>query len=914
MEWFNVNLHRCLSGSQQMKIRERIWLFVALLFFFGTGSAVAADATFTWTANTEANLAGYRVYYGLSTGVYSDHVEVAKTETTVTVIGLVAGQTYYFAATAFDTDNFESDYSTEVVWTAPAANTPPVAVIQTSEIAGSPYMMEFDGSASSDADGSIVSYQWNFGDNGTGSGAVLTHTYSVAGEYSVSLTVTDDQGATSQDVVVITIAGDVANIVPTADFVADISPDNSAVADFDSIGSTDPDGDIVSYSWNFGDGEVGSGSYAQHEYLVSGIYSVTLTVMDNHGATAEKVRDVNVTVQPEDVGFALETGEIDVTGEWQWVAFAEPFINPVVVAKPASSNDLNPCVVRVKNVTVDGFEIRLQNGDYLGVEHGAEKVGFVAVESGHYELPDGTQVEAGRFVTDKMTTFGQTNFIEEFLVEPVVIASVTTVNEEEAVDGRIRKITTLGFEYRMQEQDINVQEHLQEDVSYIAWEPSVGAIGDLAFEIGKTENEVTHVLHTIVYEKGFETAPVMVADMQTTDGGDMATLRYTDLTATQMKIKVAEEQSEDLETNHTDEVVGFMVFSAITQDSDFDQDGLNTTDEREIYGTQPSQKDTDNDGLEDGAELDYWSLNWDADIDQDGLINLLDSDSDGDGYFDGFELDLGFDPGDALSFPTAPTVESGIISLNHEWKSIALSKTFVNPVVVARLVSQNGAQPCVVRLRNIDATGFDVRLQEWDYLDGSHVSESVSYIVMERGSYTLEDGTKIEAGHFDADQVGTFSSVTYAGSFNEVPVVVSSVATFNEADTVTGRMRNISTTSFEYTMQEQELNEPSHVVETISYIAWEPSSGIVDGLSYEVGKTGDTISNVYTSVELTRTFSETPAILADMQTSDGFDVAAVRCDNTRINGFDVRIEEEQSVTSETSHTAEVVGYLAVMPY
>jgi hypothetical protein len=87
---------------------------------FGNIYLVSAD--FAWDANTESNLAGYKIYYGLASRDYNKSVDIPdKTATTGTVTHLEIGVTYYFAAVAYDTDGFESDYSNEVVWTAKGA-------------------------------------------------------------------------------------------------------------------------------------------------------------------------------------------------------------------------------------------------------------------------------------------------------------------------------------------------------------------------------------------------------------------------------------------------------------------------------------------------------------------------------------------------------------------------------------------------------------------------------------------------------------------------------------------------------------------------------------------------------------------------------------------------------------------------
>ena len=156
--------------------------------------------------------------------------------------------------------------------------------------------------------------------------------------------------------------------------------------------------------------------------------------------------------------------------------------------------------------------------------------------------------------------------------------------------------------------------------------------------------------------------------MQTTDGPDTASLRWDNRSTTGIQVKVEEEQSRDSETTHTSEVVGYFAFGSNTPDTsattslntsaDTDQDGLTDNEELEIYGTNPNDPDTDRDGITDGKEVAYWGSQWNADIDGDGIINLLDPDSDGDNYLDGDELAQGYDPADPTSNPSITRINS----------------------------------------------------------------------------------------------------------------------------------------------------------------------------------------------------------------------------------------------------------------
>jgi PKD repeat protein len=168
----------------------------------------------------------------------------------------------------------------------------------------------FDGSGSSDPDGTVASYSWNFGDGSTGTGSSVQHTYGAGGTYSVTLTVTDDKGATGSVTKSVAV---VANQPPTAAFTSSVTDLSAA---FNGTGSTDADGTITSYAWDFGDGTTGTGASAQHSYGAAGTFTVTLTVTDDDGAIGTATGSVTVASPATGTSLAEDTFSRTVSSGW----------------------------------------------------------------------------------------------------------------------------------------------------------------------------------------------------------------------------------------------------------------------------------------------------------------------------------------------------------------------------------------------------------------------------------------------------------------------------------------------------------------------------------------------------------------------------------------------------------------------
>ena len=162
----------------------------------------------------------------------------------------------------------------------------------------------FDASASTDADGTVAGYAWQFGDGTVGTGRTATHAYTAPGTYPVTLTVTDDEGASGTRTAAVTVTAPVPNQAPEAR--ATVAGSDLTVT-VDGSTSTDADGAVAGWAWSFGDGQSATGVTASHTYRAAGTYTVRLTVTDDDGASS--TTETRVTVP---LAFAVDSFERSV--------------------------------------------------------------------------------------------------------------------------------------------------------------------------------------------------------------------------------------------------------------------------------------------------------------------------------------------------------------------------------------------------------------------------------------------------------------------------------------------------------------------------------------------------------------------------------------------------------------------------
>ncbi|MCU1551445.1 MAG: hypothetical protein JWR36_2005, partial [Glaciihabitans sp.] len=194
------------------------------------------------------------------------------------------GGTYSVALTVTD-NRGATNTSTQSVAVSPA-KVAPTASFTTS---ATDLAVSFDAGASSDSDGIITNYAWDFGDGATATGVTTSHTFATGGNHTVVLTVTDNDALTDTDSQTLALVA--PNVAPTASYT-NVATGLSVA--FDGTGSTDSDGTVASYAWDFGDGDTSTSATPTHVFATDNTYSVSLVVTDNGGLTDSETKSITV--------------------------------------------------------------------------------------------------------------------------------------------------------------------------------------------------------------------------------------------------------------------------------------------------------------------------------------------------------------------------------------------------------------------------------------------------------------------------------------------------------------------------------------------------------------------------------------------------------------------------------------------
>lgn len=175
------------------------------------------------------------------------------------------------------------------------ANKPPEAAFSFSPATPAPNAEVYFSDASSDPDGTVESWHWDFGGEAFSNDRNPSHRFTEPGPHPVVLTVTDSDEATAsvtQNVQVL------PNLPPVASFAFSPTAANTSTVIQFSDQSSDPDGSVLSWRWDFGDETSSNDRNPTHRFLDAGVYQVSLTVTDNDGSTNIVTQNVEIVSVP----------------------------------------------------------------------------------------------------------------------------------------------------------------------------------------------------------------------------------------------------------------------------------------------------------------------------------------------------------------------------------------------------------------------------------------------------------------------------------------------------------------------------------------------------------------------------------------------------------------------------------------
>ncbi len=256
--------------------------------------------------------------------------------------------------------------------------------------------------------------------------------------------------------------------------------------------------------------------------------------------------------------------------------------------------------------------------------------------------------------------------------------------------------------------------------------------------------------------------------------------------------------------------------------------------------------------------------------------------------------------------------EVGVAHIDHEYHTIALKKRYTDPVIITGAPTVNGGQQTTVRIDNVTGNSFQVRLDEWSCMDGTHYFEDVPYIVVEAGVHRLANGKLLQAGNLEmVGGASSFERIDFPVGFGATPIAFSQAITERETETICMRIdhNTLSTKGMAVRMSEQDGDSSGHIGERVSWLAIEPAV-TANGTRMEVGKTSRTYRSDWKTIAFQQAYdTEAPIFIGALGSNYGGNAAVMRQNGLTSDQVLVYIEEEACGDPEIDHIDEVVHYM-----
>lgn len=504
--------------------------------------------------------------------------------------------------------------------------------------------------------------------------------------------------------------------------------------------------------------------------------------------------------------------------------------------------------------------------------------------------------------------------------DPVVVCSPVSYGGAAPSTVRVRNVASDSFELQVDEWDYLDGAHAEETIGYLVMEAGRYVLPDGRLVEAGVADGVDHNWLSIDYAGAFPGTPVVVSQTMSSDGSDAVVTRQRNVRPDGLDVRLQEQ--EDGSGTHLGETVGYVAIQPGRGDAGESARTL------KLYGDEwRAIRFADEHAAEpvflaamqtfDGANTAALRQRW---LNGDWVQVRVEEEASRDVETAHCAETIGyatFAPGAVAGEPApvgAPddaVGETGRVTVSQDgadqWHTVHLGGTYADPVVVLSPLSYEGAQQAVPRVRNVASSRFEFQIDEWDYLDGGHVAETVSYVVMESGRHVLPDGRVVEAGNLAAVD-HDWQAVSFAQAFAAAPTVLSQAVSFDGPDAVVTRQRGIDADGFDVRLQEQQTGG-THLGETVSWIAVEQGFD-TDG---EAGATPDAVTHDWHTLTFRQGYAGPPVMLAAMQSFDGSDTAGLRYRDLGTDAVQLFVEEESSYDGETRHCTETVGYALFAP-
>jgi hypothetical protein len=388
------------------------------------------------------------------------------------------------------------------------------------------------------------------------------------------------------------------------------------------------------------------------------------------------------------------------------------------------------------------------------------------MEAGSYVANGGSSFQVGT-VGAQGSAWESAHFYKDFSGVPAVITHVQSTHDPHFVKTRQRSSDKSGFQVALEREGSRAASggsaggHGQETVGWMAFETGHGSIGNLQYEAGNTPGDVTEQVYTVNYARAFSTTPKFYASIATTAGQDSSQLRQAGRQSpAAQSFVIEEEECSDDERDCGEAIAG---------------NGCHTSPEVVSW-------------LSMAASLEHTG-NYDSQQNSNDASTIM---------------------GRHALQSLKQIGEQGTASVNTLWLTVDLSQTYRNPVVFCSIPSLAGSDPVACRVRKVrfapphqivridPVTGqqnnhaetdadscpgggwcFDIALQEPQCLDQYHKQETVSWMIMDEGTFHSDDGSQFQVGKAQVASSG-WTTVRFRGTgFATTPATITQIQSVN---------------------------------------------------------------------------------------------------------------------------------------